>query len=163
MAAYSQLVPISELDPQGAAKIRNDITKQIVAMAVQGTNYPEDRFVVRDIRPAGDLDYTYEDWGEKTGATADAFETMTTGTNVDQRWICFYGVQVAADYLSCSQLKFNIGGSDRAIWSLQRLVLEDGFVGYSPAGIVIPRMLRTLSQGTSFRQMLGHQLSLKVL
>jgi len=138
MAALSQLVPLSELDPNGAASIRNAAIKQVLAEAAKALNYPEDRLVVRDIRPDIDLDYGTEDWGEKTGATAGAYETMSTGTNVDQRWMCFYGVQVHADHLSCSMLKFNIGGSDRAIWALQPLKLEDGFAGYSPAVMVIP-------------------------
>ncbi len=109
--------------------------------ASRGTNYALDKLIVRDIRPlttVGDLDYTYEDWSETTGATANAWETMSTGTNVDQRWIGFYGVRIDPDSFSITALRFNIGGSDRVIWELQALGEEDGYTGFCPSVIVIP-------------------------
>lgn len=140
-AAQVQLIPASELAPGQAAAIRNEAIKQLLDAASEGTNYSKDRLVVRDIRPlvtVGDLDYTYEDWSETTGATANAWETMSTGTNVDQRWIGFYGVKVDPDNFSITAIRFNVGGSDRVIWQLQSLNLQDDMVGYCPSVIVIP-------------------------
>lgn len=137
-AAQVQLIPASELAPGQAAAIRNTAIQQLITDASKATNYSPDRFVVRDIRPDTDLDYTYEDWAETTGATADAWETMTTGTNSDQRWIGFFGVKIDPTSASVTSLKFNIGGSDRVILSLMALTENDGYVGFVPSVIVIP-------------------------
>ena len=137
-ASQVQLIPASELAPGQAAAIRNSAIQQLLQDASKYTNMAVDRLVVRDIRAGTDLDYTYEDWSETTGATANAYETMSTGTNVDQRWIGFYGVKVDPDSFAITALKFNIGGSDRVIWQLQNLGAEDGYAGFCPSVIVIP-------------------------
>ena len=108
-------------------------------MAVQSIKLGEDQVVVRDIRPLGDLDYTYDDWSELTDATADQWETMSTGTMGDQRWVSIFGVKADADRFACSAIKFNVGGGDRAIWELWALREEDDMVGFCPSGIIIPQ------------------------
>ncbi len=135
--ALTQLVPFSELTPGQAGAIRNAIVNQLVKIATTALKVTEDNIVVRDIRPKGDLDYTYEDWGEVTGATADAYETMTTGTMGTDRWVGIFGVRVDKAGFACSMLKFNISGADKAIWQLQCLREEDDFVGFSPSGVII--------------------------
>jgi len=141
-AALMQLVPISELAPGQAAAIRNELVKRMIAEAVSKLNMTQDKLVVRDIRPltGEDLDYTYEDWWETTGAADDAYETMTTGTIGDQRWVGIYGIKDDSEVgMSCTAIRFNIGGADRVIWNLQALNEDDGMVGICPSGIIIPQ------------------------
>jgi len=135
-AAITQLVPVDELAPGGAAAIRNQVTQALLAQAASEQRMPVERLVARDIRPGSDLDYGSETWEELTGATTGAYESMSTGTLADQRYVAFFGVQDDSPVRTCSLLKFNIGGGDRAIWNLQNLGKER--VGYSPSAIVIP-------------------------
>ncbi len=140
-ASQIQLIPASELAPGNAAAIRNQAVQELLNEASKATNYAPDRMVVRDIRPiatTGDLDYTYEDWAETTGATANTWETMSTGTNVDQRWIGFYGVKIDPESSAITAIRFNIGGADRVIWQIQSLTENDGYVGLCPSGVVMP-------------------------
>ena len=137
-ASVIQLIPKSELAPGQAAAVRNEIIGQVLQRAANELKMTIDKLVVRDIRPKSDLDYTYEDWRETTGATADAYETMSTGTLADQRWIVIFGVKDDVDNRSCTAIKINVGGADMAIWTLQQLGEEDNMVGISPGGVVIP-------------------------
>ena len=139
MASETQLVPLSELAAGEVASIRNKIKDALVAKIAKELNKSPVDIVVRDIRAKGDLDYTYEDWFETTGATADTYETMSTGTMADQRWVALYGVKDDAENQSCTQIKFNIGGGDRAIWHLQHLSEQDSMIGICPSGVVIPQ------------------------
>ena len=142
-AARTQLIPYGELAPGQAAAIRNEIIGRIVAEVQARTRLSIDKLVVRDIRAKDDITlYTaavsaaVEDWGMLTGTTADAYETMATGTVADQRWLGIFGVKTSPD-VSCTALKFNVGGGDRAIWQLQALNEEDGYVGFTPFGVVM--------------------------
>lgn len=137
--SYTQLVPISELAPGEVATIRNEIVRGMMAIAMSQLNIGADKIVVRDIRPKADLDYTYEDWAEVTGTTVNAYETMSTGTMGKDKWMGFYGVKDDPDSVSCTAIKFNIGGNDRAIWLLQSLNELDGMVGICPSGVIIPQ------------------------
>ena len=53
--AYTGLVPIQELTPASIANIRNSVINQVVALAARELSLPEDKMVVRDIRPEADL------------------------------------------------------------------------------------------------------------
>ena len=138
---YTHLIPDLELAPGEASSIRNNFIRKLVAVAQLELKVPFNSIVVRDIRPIDDLDYTYQTWTEATGATESAYETMSTGagtaTKERDRWIGIFGVRVSANP-AVSLIKFNVGGGDRAIWSLASLRPEDDMVGYSPAGVVIP-------------------------
>ena len=145
LATLSQLVPFSELSPGQAGSIRNEIIKKVVAEAVARTKLAETQIVVRDIRAKDDLTlYSggsaagLEDWGALTDATANVYGTMATGIMADQRWMAFYGVKADKDAFACTAIRFTVGGSERVIWQLQALAEEDGFVGYCPAGVIIP-------------------------
>ena len=138
LAAQTQLVPASEFAPGEIGAIRNQLIEKVVAQVAAKLNKAADQLIVRDIRPSSDLDYTYADWNEQTGSTSDAYETMTTGTMGDRRWIVLYGVKFNSEALSVTHLKFHIGGADRAIWNLESLNEDDGMVGVCPGGIVIP-------------------------
>jgi len=138
--AEIMLIPVGELAPGQQAAIRNQLKTAVLQQASTELQMPVDRLVVRDIDPlvtTGDMNFTYADWFEQTGATA-TWETMDTGTNVDQRWIVIYGIKDEDGMNSCTELKFNIGGADRVIWTLQQLNVEEGYAGVSPGGVVIP-------------------------
>jgi len=138
LAAQTQLVPASEFAPGQIGVIRNQLIEEVVKQVAAKTNKAANQLVVRDIRPKDDLDYTYADWNEQTGSTADAYETMSTGTMGDRRWLVLFGVKFNSEALSVTQLKFNIGGADKAIWNLESLNEDDGMVGICPGGIIIP-------------------------
>ena len=144
-ASQVQLIPLSELALGQAGVIRNDVIRRTLLLAMTETKLAEAQLIVRDIRAKDDLalyskgsDADVEDWGCVTGTTADAYETMSTGTNVDQRWIALYGVKADGVANACSALKFEIGGGLRAIWQLQSLRPEDDMVGLCPSGLIIP-------------------------
>ena len=138
---HTHLIPASELAPGEVSTLRNNFIRKLATIAAGELGMGLDKIVVRDIRPKDDLDYTYQTWSESTGTTESAYETMSAGTGsaaVDRdRWIGFFGVKCDPDP-AISLIKFNIGGGDRAIWSLASLLPEDGMVGFSPAGVVIP-------------------------
>lgn len=155
--SQTQLIPFSELAPNEVGAIRNGIIRRMLTMAMQSCSLPEEQFVVRDIRPKGDLDYTYEDWTEVTDATANQWETMSTGTMAVERWVGIFGIKADVDRFACTSVKFNVGGGDRVIWELEALRERDDMVGFCPSGIIIPqrtpytisRYIRSLSSPCS--------------
>jgi len=136
--ALTQLIPFAELALGQAGAIRNEIIRRLVQQATIELKLAPSKLVVRDIRPAGDLDFSTEDWGEITGSTSGTYETMTSGTMGDNRYIGIFGVKDNSESPSVSQLRFNIGGGERAIWNIQAVNEDDGKVAISPTGIVIP-------------------------
>lgn len=139
IASLTHLIPLAELAPGQAGAIRNSIINKLVMDASKALNLGPDKLVVRDCRADTDLDYGFEDWGEVTGTTTAAYETMSTGTMGDQRWWGIFGVKIDDESLSVSSLRFSVGGGYRAIWHLQHLNSENGYVGLSPSGIVVPQ------------------------
>jgi len=135
--ALTQLIPLSELGVGQAAAIRNSVVEALLAKASFESKVSRDRLVVRDILTATDLDYSAEEWSEVTGITVNAYETMTTGTMATDRYLGVFGVKLVEGAGSCSALRFNVGGGDRAIWQLQALNEQDGYVGISPSAILI--------------------------
>ena len=145
MATLAGLIPFSELAPGQAARIRDGLIAAIVQDVSKTLRIEPPRLIVRDIRAKDDLAlYSaavaagVEDWGNVTGTTANAYETLATGTSADQRWIGIYGVKITQD-CGCTALKFHIGGADKNIWQLQVLRDEDDYTGLCMAGIVIPQ------------------------
>lgn len=143
-AAETQLIPIQELSTGQAASIRNGAIKAVVQKAVTVLKMPQNQLLVRGIRPKTDLDYSYETWYEKTGATAAAYETMTTGgtASKDQdRFIGIYGVQDESSEINCTFVRIKVGNSIKVIWSLQDLYTDSGEgprIGLSPSVVIIP-------------------------
>lgn len=138
--AQTHLIPESELTPGAASSIRNAVIGALIDLASKELSMVKEKLLVRDIRPQADLDYTVESWSEVTGATANVYETMTTGTMADQRYVGIYGVKTSEQGKGvCSMLKINVGGGDRAIWTLHSLGEEDDYQGYCPSGIIIPQ------------------------
>ena len=139
-AAQVHLIPINELSVAEIGAIRNQTIAGIVQKASVEWKLTAEQIVVREIRPATDLDFSTEDWFEVTGATINAYETMTTGNMGDQQYLVIYGVK--DDGLpAVTLLRFNIGGGDRAIWNLQGLYAVNGNddrIGFSPSAIIVP-------------------------
>ncbi|MDD5397845.1 MAG: hypothetical protein PHU70_02075 [Dehalococcoidia bacterium] len=145
-ASLIQLVPFSELAEGEAASIRNRLIEKLVALASRELSMAPEKLVVRDIRAKEDLalysagaDADVEDWGCVTGSSPNAYETMATGSMATNRYMGFFGVKCAVDAFACTALKINTGEADRAIWQLECLKPEDGMVGFSPGGVIIPQ------------------------
>jgi len=136
--AYTQLIPFAELAPGQAGAIRNEVIRSLIQQAISALKLAPGKLVVRDIRPAGDLDFGTEDWGETTGATTGAYETMSTGTMASDRFVGIYGIKDNSETPSVSALRFTIGGGERVIWVLQDLNEEQGKVGFCPTAVIIP-------------------------
>lgn len=136
-ATQTQLIPFSELAPGQASAIRNEAVNFIVGEAVKQLKLAEEKLIVRDIRADIDLDYATEDWSEVSGTTAATYETMSTGTMADQRWVGIFGVKISPNSV-VSALRLNIGGADRVLWQLQSLGKYDDYVGFTPFVALIP-------------------------
>ena len=141
-AVEIMLIPEAELATGQAAAIRNAARKAVVEKAsVELKVAPED-LLVRDINPKTDLDYSRATWDEKTGTTADAYETMSTGTMTDKRYMGIYGVKDTSSCLSVTLLKITVGNSIKAIWNLENLYSSNsGEVrnGFCPSVVIIPQ------------------------
>ncbi len=138
-ATETQLIPIQELATGQAASIRNGAIRATVQKAASELKLPPDKLLVRAIQPKDDLDYTLATWYERTGATAAAYETMSTGTMGADRFIGIYGVQDESSEINCPLIRIKVGNSIKAIWNLQDLYSEEGpRIGISPSVVIIP-------------------------
>lgn len=147
MAAETHLIPVSELAPAQVGAIRNQAIAAVVNLAASELKISPDKITTRDIRPS-DLDYTNDDWFEVTGATANVYETWTTGTMGTDRWIVFWGV-MDEGVPACTLVNINIGGGVRAIWNLQQLPTNEageriGFTNHPV--IVTPNAIYTIQR-----------------
>lgn len=139
-ATETQLIPIQELATGQAASIRNGAIRATVQKASAELKVSPNKLLVRPIQPKNDLDYTLATWYERTGATAAAYETMSTGTMGADRFIGIYGVQDESSEINCPLLRIKVGNSIKAIWNLQDLYSEEGpRVGLSPSVVIIPQ------------------------
>lgn len=164
--AKTQLVPIQELTPGAVGAIRNQVINDLIKKASADLNIVPDKFVVRDVRPFGDLQLL------SAGTTAMTIEewlyTATTGTGYvswsgtrtmgDNRYVALFGIrdlrfgmgphatasgtttgQVWAP-LIWSFLRINVGGADKVHWdctSMQPYV--DQHVSFAPTAVIIPQ------------------------
>ena len=138
--ALMQLIPFSELGVDQAATIRNAIIDNVVKLAMVQLGLPASKLVVRDIRALEDLSFPTESFAVNTGSTGNAYETYISGTMAADRWVAIYGVHTSAENQSCSAIKFNVGGGDRAIWQLEALksAVTDDYTGFAPSAVIIP-------------------------
>ena len=143
-AAETQLIPIQEMSAGQPASIRNGAIKAIVAKAAIELKMSPDKLLVRGLRPKADLDYSYETWYEKTGASAAVYETMSTGAGTaskeKDRYIGIYGVQDESSEINCPLVRIKVGNSIKAIWNLQDLYAdnEGPRIGLAPSVVIIP-------------------------
>ena len=165
-AALTQLIPISELAPGAAGAIRNQVISALLALASKELTMPEEKLVVRDLRPVEDLALystgttvsTINDWLFTTAATTVtgfvAINNVATAM-ADQRYVAIYGVKdlrmaygtkqaaaatIVAGCQAVSLIKINVGGGDKAIWDLSKLqAYPEQIVGITPGGVIIPQ------------------------
>lgn len=166
--AETQLIPTAELPPGAVSAIRNSVRTEVLKQVSEQLGLPEDKLVVRDIRPYADL-YWCSNTADTIFATAISDErwdatldadnayaaASTTFFNVilstyttmaDDRFVVIYGVKDARACLSTvveptiSLIKFTVGGNDRAIWDIQcKDAYPDNMSAVSPSAIVIPQ------------------------
>ena len=159
------LIPTQEMAPGQASAIRNSVMDAVVAKASRELSLPENKLVIRDIRPYSDLAFqtntdfvgtasTVDIWGTwlnssgyvatgTAGAYRDSIVDSTT--MADNRYIALYGVRdmrmslntiVAQDI---SLIKFEIGAADRTIWDLSKCEsYRTGIAGMTSSPVVIP-------------------------
>lgn len=97
------LIPIPELTPGAVGSIRNQVINAVVKTAATELGLPQDKLVVRDVRPVGDLqmyaggttDATVEDWiYDSSTITASAYNTVTGDKTMgDNRFVALFGVR----------------------------------------------------------------------
>lgn len=140
MATEIQLIPMQELATGQTAAIRNGAIAAVLAEVSKKLRISPEKLVVRDIRPKEDLDYTYTTWFESTGATAAQYETMSSGTMSDRRFIGLYGVKDDSEVTNVTKIRIKVGNSVKAIWHLQNLYSEGGpRIGFCPSVVIIPQ------------------------
>lgn len=137
------LIPKDELATGQAAAIRNLAISSTKAGIARILRCSEDELLTRDIQPSVDLGFTYATWNEVTGSTANAYETLTSGTMSDDRYVVIWGVKDVSESINVSKIKINVGGSDKAIWVLEGLygTQEGTRIGFCPSVIVLPQNL----------------------
>lgn len=140
-ATEIQLVPLAELGDGQSAYIRNKCIEIAIAKVSQELKMAPEKLIVRDIQPSVDLGYSVASWNEVTGTTANAYETMTSGTMADMRFTALYGVKDDSPEVNVSKVKVNIGGSDKVVWQIEGLYSLNGGarVGLAPTPVLIPQ------------------------
>jgi len=140
-ATEIQLVPLAELGDGQAAYIRNQCIEIVLAKVSKELKMAPEKLIVRDIQPNVDLGYTVASWNEVTGATAGAYEEMTSGTMADMRFVALFGVKDDSPEVNVSKVKVNLGGSDKTVWQLEALYSANGDarVGLAPTPVLIPQ------------------------
>lgn len=140
-ATEIQLVPLAELGDGQAAYIRNTCIEIALAIVSKELKKAPKDLIVRDIQPSVDLGYSVASWNEVTGASTGTYETMTSGTMADMRFVALFGVKDDSPETNVSKVKVNLGGSDKAVWQLEALYSANGGarVGLAPTPVLIPQ------------------------
>jgi len=150
MATITTLTPVKELATGQLSAIRNSVIDGVVRKASSELNLPEDKLVVREIRPYTDLGMysvttvlatarATDGWGSflSTGAivvaaaSGGSYVSACTAakTIADDTYIAVYGVrdgrggQILSNTIPSVEvtlIKFNIGSADRVIWDLTK-------------------------------------------
>lgn len=165
MATITSLTPIKELATGQLSAIRNSAIDGVVAKASKELNIPEDKLVVREIRPYTDLGLyavttilatasAADRWGsffesgsEVVAAASTGYVSSCTATKTiaDDAYVCVYGVRdgrgamTTVPIVQVRLIKFNIGNADRAIWDMTKAdIYYDGAVAVSSGVIIMP-------------------------
>ena len=158
------LIPLQEMAPGQASAIRNSVMDAVVAKASRELALPENKLVIRDIRPYSDLafgtntDYmatalSVDIWGAWQNSassiddgTAGAYrDAIVDGTTMaDSRYVTLYGVRDMRLALNTqidqdiSLIKFDIGAADRTIWDLSKCeAYSNSISGMTSSPVVI--------------------------
>lgn len=149
-AAITTLTPIKELATGQLSAIRNSVIDGVVRKASKELNLPEDKLVVRDIRPYTDLGLygvtsviatasAADRWGSFYNTNAVVVSAASGGSYVsactagktiaDDTYIAVYGVRDSRNgwvysstitALAVTLIKFNIGNADKVIWDMTK-------------------------------------------
>lgn len=102
-ALECQLIPIREMQPGQIGAIRNRVIDFVVKRAAKELAMPEEKLVVRDVRPASDLALyaggtttsTVDEWlYDATSTTSNAFTSVSGSAQMgDQRYVAIFGVR----------------------------------------------------------------------
>lgn len=168
MAAQTHMIPVMELAPGSVSAIRNGVIAGLMKQASEQLRLPEDKLVVRDIRPYADLawfsnnavanvftEITNERWDTTIDATVGFCDASTDFFDIidadhvsmaDERFVAIWGVKDARACLATliepriTLIKFTVGGNDRAIWDIQgKDAYMNAMAAVSPSAIVIPQ------------------------
>ena len=166
--AQTHTIPVMELAPGSVSAIRNGVIAGLLKQASEQLRLPEDKLVVRDIRPYADLawfsndavsnvftEITNERWDTTIDATVGFCDASTDFFDIidadhvsmaDERFVAIWGVKDARACLSTvvepriTLIKFTVGGNDRAIWDIQgKDAYPNAMAAVSPSAIVIPQ------------------------
>lgn len=149
-ATITTLTPVKELATGQLSAIRNSVMDGVVRKASRELALPEEKLVVREIRPYTDLGLygvttvldraiSWDVWGsflyggsvQNSPASGGSYVSACTAnkTIADDTYIAIYGVRdcrsggifsATIPANSVTLIKFNIGNSDRAIWDLTK-------------------------------------------
>jgi len=142
MATELHLIPDFELATGQAAAIRNSIIQAVVPKVARELSLTPDKLVLRDIQPSVDLTMTTASWFIKTGATTAVWESFSTGTLANNRYVVLYGVTDFTDVMNVSKVKIAIGNSIKCIWNLENLYgysVDGARTGLSISPVIIPQ------------------------
>jgi len=161
-AVNTLLIPVAELAPGAVAKIRNDVINALVPMVSRELNKPPEKLVVRDIRSYDDLYWgtdatlttavltgniwSFEIDDDASYGTFNLLNSAAHQTMADNRFVAIYGVYdrrmaLATPIMQAlSELKFTVGGNDRAIWDLQSMqAYPSKMAAVTTSAVVIPQ------------------------
>jgi len=168
VATQTHLIPTMELPLGTISEIRKGVIAGLLKQVSEQLRLPEDKLVVRDIRPDADLNWfsndavsnvfteiTNERWDTTIDATVgfcdastDFFDIIDADhtTMANERFVAIWGVKDARACLSTvvepriTLIKFTVGGNDRAIWDIQcKDAYPNAMAAVSPSAIVIPQ------------------------
>ena len=166
MAAITTLSSVKELATGQLSAIRNSAIDAVVKIASRELALPEEKLVVREIRPYTDLGMYSVTTVLDTASAADVWGSFCHGGSIvnspasggnyvsactvsktiaDDTYIGIYGVRDSRGGITTvtanavTLIKFNIGAADRVIWDLTKAqAYYDGAVAVSPSVVVMP-------------------------
>jgi len=158
VAINSVLIPVRAMAPERVDSLEAVARSKLLEVAMRELKVKTDeKLVMRQMMPT-DLGLTNEVWFETTGATAKQYETSGIASKEisDERFVAITGVLDNSEGAPVSALRFTVGGSKVAEWSLDRLS-QDGYregIALSPIiitqnqAVTIEHYVKTANSGT---------------
>lgn len=133
----SVLNPIRNMAPERVDSLEEAALTKLQEIAERDLG-DDKSLVIRDLIPS-DLGLTYEVWFETTGATANTWENsdIADKTVADERFIVIWGIIDASETIAVSAIRFTVGGSQVAKWSLDKLAMDPNRQGAARSPIFI--------------------------
>lgn len=138
LVLQSVLTPIRNMAPERLDALQQEALAKLLEIAETDLRGPEKRLILRDLMPT-DLGLSNESWFETTGGTPNAFEDseIASKTIADQRFIVIWGLIDASEAIAVSALRFTVGSSKVALWSLDKLAMDPNRQGVALSPIFI--------------------------